>query len=74
MRLTWDKACGTIQLSLAIVKFKACDLDEGDRGNSEKQGPWIADILAPLCQLCGLGRVTQPHRASVSLSLKMGIL
>lgn len=33
MRLMWDKACGTIQHSLAITKFKVCDLEkEEERG------------------------------------------
>lgn len=31
MRLMWDKACGTIQHSLSIIKFKARDLNEEDR-------------------------------------------
>lgn len=39
-------------------------------GNSQKRGPWGVHILALLYQLCGLGQVTQPCWASVSLSVK----
>lgn len=64
MRLMWDDACRTTQRSLAITRFKVCDLYEGDR--KEQLRAWALRAY----QLYGFGQATRPRRASVSLWVK----